>query len=247
MCKSRSGAHWLERCTHEKLSWLRIFPSRNYTEQQVGVTWPRSERCFSLHISQSCNRRTSDLYLLLSFCIQWIEKQKIQLWLFLSLWLREELADGGQWVWKGTAVITRIKPPFLVEKDADRGSFRADEPGADSNRYFLELEAKTCVTEMPYPLWATAMNQRSRAKRKMQTEKNTRLHFEIYKGKKGRIWGSSLLSICVNLRQRKKQQCVLFLFSSKSSASYCKSRLVLTQSPKAMSLGCIFPVDHFTP
>lgn len=79
------------------------------------------------------------------------------------------------------AIITRMIPLFLLEKDGNRGSFTADKTVVESNRYLLNLNTKTCM-EQPDPLW-----QLLRAKGQEQgeyAEKNT-ITFQNLKAEEG--------------------------------------------------------------
>lgn len=101
-----------------------------------------------------------------------------------------------------------------------------------------------CHTHSGQLLWATGQAQRENAKREKYM-----IALQNLKREEGEdLRKQSSLHICELEAKKETRVCPLLLFfPSKSSALYCKSRLVLTQSPKAMSPGCIFPVDHFTP
>lgn len=81
------------------------------------------------------------------------------------------------------AIITGMIPLFLLEKDGNRGSFRADKPVVESNRYLSNLDTKTCM-EQPDPLW-----QLLRAKGQEQGGYAEKKYNHISKSKSGRRVG----------------------------------------------------------
>lgn len=73
------------------------------------------------------------------------------------------------------AIITRMIPLFLLEKDGNRGSFTADKTVVESNRYLLNLNTKTCM-EQPDPLWQLL---RLKVKNKENMQRKIQSHFKI--------------------------------------------------------------------